>query len=200
MAKKVVNTYQVSFVKSLDISRDFKKKKSMHNRVEKRIVLYLPLKNLLKNEELLQEQALKHDLNFEAILYDLEDKIERFNFLDLKIPFEILLYKTGVLEINPKLPTTTSLLKYVLKFNFGANNPGYISNLKKLVLKKRKIIESHDFFAGTDDFLGFSHDDLITLVKLQICFNPAIGLNNFASTYNTVIGSLKSMKTSFKVR
>ena len=200
MAKKVVNTYQVSFVKSLDISKDFKKKGAVHNRIEKKILLNLPVKKLLENERLLQEKSLQHNLNVEAVIYDLEEKLEQFKFLNLQIPFEILLYKTGVLEINPKLPTTTSLLKYLIKFDFGANNPGYISNWKKFVFKKKKLKEHYEVRVGSDDFLRFSYDNLITLVKLKICFNPRTHQNNFIQIWNTVIGSLKSTKTSFKVR
>ena len=200
MAKIVVNTYQVSFVKSLDISKDFKKKETVHNRIEKRVLLNLPLKKLLENERLLQEKSLQHNLNVEAVIHDLGEKLEQFKFLNLQIPFEILLYRTGVLEINPKLPTTTSLLKYLVKFDFGANNPGYTSNWKKFVLKKKNSKEDYKVLVGSDDFLRFNYDSLITLAKLKICFNPSIGHNNFIQICNGVIGSLKSMKTSFKVR
>lgn len=67
MAKKFVQTYQVSFAKSLDISKDYKKKeKNTFPRIKSSFELEIKAKDLFSVEDYLVPVLLPHNLDAEV--------------------------------------------------------------------------------------------------------------------------------------
>lgn len=201
MKKKAINTYQVSFAKSLDISKDFKQRNSqIFNKIIHSYKLYISIKTLFDNEDAFIEILNPLNLDNQAILAELVAKLEDFKFLNLKILIRIFIYLDGTWEVIPTLPSNTNLLKYFLNFNSGAINPKYKHAAKILLTKVRKKTEKEEFFLESGDFRGFTYSDLVSLAKLKVSFSPELAKLSFFNVINTLIGSIKSMSDLKKVR
>ena len=201
MGKKIVNTYQVSFAKSLDISKDYKKKKNkIYNKIEKKYNFISSIQKLFDNEDLLEQQLNNFGLNGQLLAPNLLVKLEKFKFLDLKINFKILIYRDGGVEINPLLPSTTDLLKYFNSFDWGANNPSYGHNLKKLVVKNRRFTEKIKYFAEKNDFKDIKYESIVSISKLKVLFFPVLGYIKFSNLFNQILGSVLSLKPYGRAR
>ena len=114
MAKKFVQTYQVSFVKSLDISKDYKKKeKKTFLQVTSSFELEIKPKDLFSVEDYLVPVLLPHNLEAEA--YEEAFK-EAFIFLEsFEDIFKVKLtfWNDGYFTIKIKYPEKLRLTKYV---------------------------------------------------------------------------------------
>ena len=194
MKKKIINTYQVSFAKSLDISKDFKQRNSqVFNKIINSYKFYIPIKAVFESEDALLEILNPFNLDSQAITEELGIILEDFKFLNLKVLVKIYVYQDGTWEVIPTKPSITNLLKYFFNFNSGAVNPKYKHTAKILFTKLRKTVEKEEFFLESGDFKNFTYPDLLSLVKLRISFFPELARLPFSSLINVVIGSIKSM-------
>ena len=201
MKKKLVNTYQVSFAKSLDISKDFKQRNpKIFNKIINSYKFYIPIKTVFDNEDAFIEILNPLNLDNQAIVAELTASLADFKFLDLKILVKINIYLDSTWEVLPTMPSISNLLKYFLNFNSGTINPKYKHTAKILSSKIRKKIEKEEFFLESGDFAGFTYPDLISLVKLKVSFSPNLIKLPFFSLINITIGSIKSMSNLKKVR
>lgn len=152
MKKKMpIYNYQVSFAKSLDISKDYKVKLKCHKKKETSIKLKLSLERLFNDEEYLIPVLLPFDLEHSAILPVLTRRLAHLEGIFFEIGVLIEKYSNGDLEIETQELTTFYILNLYKK-----NILDYVWIAKALRLKI--LISPKNFLDGfsssLNSFLG----------------------------------------------
>ena len=132
MAKKFVQTYQVSFAKSLDISKDYKKKhQPVFPKVSLKFELEIEPKSLFNQENYLLPKLLPYNLDAETYEDDFKTSFEYLKSSTRSFKTEVIFWSDNYYRIIIKFPKVF----------------GDIQNLKffpkqKSIIKSKKNLEA----------------------------------------------------------
>lgn len=108
MSKKIVNTYQVSFAKSLDISKDYKS--FDYDKFKKPIKTFsfkFSAEEFFLNEDFFQNRLEGFELDSEVIYSELSLKLEKFKKLKQKLYLKITFFNDKSIQVFLKEPKLT---------------------------------------------------------------------------------------------
>ena len=225
MAKKFVQTYQVSFAKSLDISKDYKKKeKNTFSKIKSSFELEITPKDLFLVENYLVPVLLPHNLDSEIyeelfketfnLLKDYEKEVKaKLTFwndghftIQIKYPEEFRMIK-GIKSLPGK--KTSRKIKYLLKGRlvtfFFLKKYGYFgkrkNKLKRLTENFRKKFLRKRTLAKRDIFEIIQEkrkEAIINNISLSRAWGEVTKSFFFKKTFNSYLGWSKSKIFDFQ--
>ena len=182
MAKKIINTYQVSFAKSLDISKDYKSSfKPKAKQLKSLSKLKINISEFFEDEELLSSLLAPLNLNAQVIVSEVYLKLDDYKHLKVDVNIIIKNYTDGSTEILTVMPPLSDLIRYY--FNFDVGRRAYPSFFKKT--RNKLSVKSYEKN-------NLDYNVIITCVKLKLLLDQSGVKNSFLGNMNSVMGSLSS--------
>ena len=228
MAKKFVQTYQVSFAKSLDISKDYKKKKRQtFLRITSIFELEIKPKDLFSVEDYLVPILLPHNLDaevyseaFKEAFILLESSTDTFKakltfwsdgYFTIKIKYPEKFRLTKYLKPLPGKRTSrkkTKLWKSRLATFFFLKKYGYFvkkkTKLKRTVenfrkkFLKKKVLAKKNIYEMMES--NYRGDRLMQNVLLSRAWGEITKSFFFKKSFNSYFGWSKSKNYSFQLK
>lgn len=111
MAKKFVQTYQVSFAKSLDISKDYKKKKKLFPELISSFLLEIKPKELFSSEDYLIPLLLPYNLDPEVYEKTFKETFEILKDSERVFKTKFNFWTDGYFALQVEYPSDYRLTK-----------------------------------------------------------------------------------------